>query len=111
MENRDTSDVLSERFLTTVRAGYEGKLALIFMSVQALQGADHLAALGRVHATYLQTGQVVTHIPISDDKRSSGYIHFENVFKNLTYDGMETHLYSGFRLPASRGCLSSGQEW
>lgn len=108
--------MLSERFLTTVRAGYEGKLALIFMSVKALQGADHFAALGCVHTTYLQTGQVVTHIPIRDDKRSGGLefrmsCHSENMFKSPIYADMETHLYSGFRLPASRGCLSSGQEW
>lgn len=52
----ETLDVLSMTFHTCVRAGYEGELALILMSVQALQGADHLTALRCIHTTYLQTG-------------------------------------------------------
>lgn len=37
--------IKGEHFLTRVRTGHKGKLALIFMSVQILQGADHLTAL------------------------------------------------------------------
>lgn len=48
---------------TGVRAGHEGKLTLILVSVQALQGADHLTSLGCIHAADLETAQVVTHVP------------------------------------------------
>lgn len=58
------------RFHTCVRAGYEGKLALILMCVQALQGADHLTTLPCIHTTYLQAVQVITHISAIKDKSS-----------------------------------------
>lgn len=59
-----------QRERTCVSAGYEGKLALILMRVQALQGADHLATLRCVHTANLQTGQVVTHVPAIRGKSS-----------------------------------------
>lgn len=54
-----------KRFLTSVRTGHKGKLALIFVSVQVLQGADHLTTLCCIHAAYLQPGQVIPHVPVS----------------------------------------------
>lgn len=54
----------SALFRTRVRAGDEGKLTLILVCVQALQGADHLTTLPYVYATYLQAVQVVTHVPV-----------------------------------------------
>lgn len=55
---------VSVRSHTCVGAGYEGKLTLILVCVQALQGADHLTPLPCVHTTNLQTVQVVTHVPV-----------------------------------------------
>lgn len=51
--------------LTSVRTGYEGKLTLILVSVQVLQGADNLTALRCIHTTYLQPGQVIPHVPVN----------------------------------------------
>lgn len=50
-------------FLTCVRAGDEGKLARVLVRVEALQGANHLASLLRVHTTELQAVQVIAHVP------------------------------------------------
>lgn len=63
-----TLDELSVRFHTCVRAGYEGKLTLILMCVQALQGADNLTTMPCIHTTDLQTGQVVTHVPVNKSR-------------------------------------------
>lgn len=49
---------------TCVSAGYEGKLALILMCVEALQGADHLTPLRCIHTTDLQAVQIIAHIPV-----------------------------------------------
>lgn len=67
--NRNKKKRGNIRCHTCVRAGYEGELALVLMSVQALQGADHLTTLRCVHTTYLQTGQVITHVPVIKDKK------------------------------------------
>lgn len=50
-------------YFTCVRAGDEGKLTLILVRVEALQGANHLTPLLCIHTTDLQAVQVVTHVP------------------------------------------------
>lgn len=60
--------IKGERSLTRVRTGHKGKLALIFMGVQVLQGADHLTTLCCIHTAYLQPGQVVPHVPVKSER-------------------------------------------
>lgn len=107
----------TEDMLTCVSAGNKGELALLLVRVHALQGADHLAPLRCVHAAYLQAGQVVAHVPAIRDKSSNSRDRFEFLAggndESLcrgTCAWTWTHLYSGLRLPASSGSLSSGQE-
>lgn len=66
-----------KKTLTCVRAGNKGKLAVVFVRLHALQGADRLAPLCCVHAAYLEAGQVVAHVPAARDKSSNSRERFE----------------------------------
>lgn len=104
--------IKGEHFLTRVRTGHKGKLALIFMSMQVLQGADHLTALCCIHTAYLQPGQVIPHVPVSGKNERT---HLQEaiqkkVTRKYTQRYKWTDLYRGLRLLTSRGSLSSGQE-
>lgn len=79
-----TLDELSVRFHTCVRTGYEGKLALVLMCLQALQGADHLTTLSCIYTPYLQPSQVITHVPAVKNKKATGEIRVSNILLSVT---------------------------
>ena len=61
---------------TCVPTRHEGKLTLILVCVQGLQGAHRLTALACIHTPDLQSAQVVPHVP---------EVHHTHVNKQLMF--------------------------
>lgn len=79
------------RVLTSVRTGYEGKLALILMSIQVLQGTDNLTTLCCIHTTYLQPGQVIPHVSVNDNIRRTHLLEIVQKTEPITVPCVNAH--------------------